>query len=74
MLLRVRGILLILLIVVALVAIGFGIVELISLPFGGIGILGGVLLGVVLVIAVLAVLAVLGRRRQNKAAAARAAG
>ena len=74
LLLRIRGILLIILIVVALIAIGFGIVQLIALPFGGVGIGGGLLLGVVLVIAVLAVLALFGRRRQNKAAAARAAG
>jgi hypothetical protein len=74
LIMRLRGIGLIILIIVALVAIGFGIVELISLPFGGIGIAGGVLLGVVLVIAVLAVLALVGRRRQNRAAAARAAG
>jgi hypothetical protein len=73
-LLRVRGVLLIILIVVALVAIGLGIVELISLPFGGIGLGGGILLGVILVIAVLGALALFGRRRQRKAAAARAAG
>src|SRR6202043_3758708 len=34
---RVRGILLILLLVIVLLAVGFGIVELVSLPFGGIG-------------------------------------
>jgi hypothetical protein len=73
-LLRIRGVLLIILIVVALVAIGLGIVELIALPFGGIGLGGGILLGVVLVIAVLAILALAGRRRQRKAAEARAAG
>jgi hypothetical protein len=74
LIMRLRGIGLIVLIIVALVALGFGIVELIALPFGGIGIAGGVLFGVVLVIAVLAILAFVGRRRQNKAAAARAAG
>lgn len=72
--LRVRGVLLIILIVVALIAIGFGIVQLIALPFGGVGIGGGLLLGVLLVIAVIAVLALIGRRRQRKAAAARASG
>jgi hypothetical protein len=73
-LLRARGILILILLVVAILAVGLGIVELIALPFGGIGLLGGILLGVLLVIAVLAVLALLGRRRQSKAAAARAAG
>jgi tetratricopeptide (TPR) repeat protein len=73
-LLRIRGILLILAIVIALLAIGFGIVELVSLPFGGVGIGGGLLLGVLVVVAVLGVLALLGRRRQAKAKAARAAG
>ena len=73
-LLRIRGVLLIILIVAALVAIGLGIVELISLPFGGVGLGGGLLLGVILVIVVLGVLALVGRRRQRRAAAARAAG
>lgn len=74
LLLRIRGVLLIILIVVVLLAVGFGIVQLIALPFGGVGIGGGLLLGAILVIAVLAVLALVGRRRQRKAAAARAAG
>ena len=34
---RIRGILLIILLMIALLAIGLGIVELVSLPFGGIG-------------------------------------
>jgi hypothetical protein len=72
--LRIRGILLILGIVVALMAIGFGIVELVALPFGGIGIGGGILLGLLLVVAALGVLALLGRRRQARARAARAGG
>jgi len=72
--LRIRGILLLLGAIVVLMAIGLGIVELIALPFGGIGLGGGILLGVLLVIVVLGVLALLGRRRQRRAAAARAAG
>src|SRR6202521_555941 len=51
---RVRGIVLILLLIVALVGLGLGIVELFSLPFGGIGIAPGVLLGVFVVAAALA--------------------
>jgi hypothetical protein len=74
MLLRVRGIAIILGLVVLLMALGLGIVELIALPLGGVGIGAGVLYGVVLVIAVLGILALLGRRRQNRARAKAAAG
>ncbi len=68
--LRVRGYLLILLLVITLLALGLGLVELISLPFGGTGLGSGILLGFLLVIAVIAVLAWFGRRRQAKAKAA----
>jgi hypothetical protein len=64
---RVRGILLIILLIVALLALGTGIVELISLPFGGLGLAPGILLGLFLVIAVLAVIATIGRRRRDRA-------
>jgi hypothetical protein len=69
---RVRGILLIVVLVIVLLALGLGVVELISLPFGGLGIAPGVLLGLFLVIAVLAVAAMIGRRRRDRALAARA--
>jgi hypothetical protein len=74
LLLRVRGILLLLLIVVVMMAVGFGLAELVSLPFGGIGTGGAILLGLVIVLAALGVLVLFGRRRQAKAKAARAAG
>jgi hypothetical protein len=64
---RVRGILLIVLLVIVLLALGLGVVELISLPFGGLGLAPGVLLGLFLVIAVLAVVALIGRRRRDRA-------
>src|SRR5580704_4246369 len=64
---RVRGILLIILLVILLLALGLGVVELISLPFGGLGIAPGILLGLFLVIAVLAVVALIGRRRRDRA-------
>lgn len=67
---RVRGILLIVLLVIVLLAIGLGIVELISLPFGGLGIAPGILLGLFLVIAVIAIAAVVGRRRRARTLAA----
>jgi hypothetical protein len=69
-LLRVRGFALLLLLVIVLVAIGFGLASLIALPFGGVGTLGGILLGLLIVAAVLGVLALLGRRRQERARAA----
>ena len=71
---RARGILLVVLLVIVLLAIGFGLANLVALPFGGVGTLGGILLGLVIVVAILGVLTLLGRRRQAKAAAARASG
>src|SRR5438270_8126319 len=50
---RIRGILLIIALVIVMLAIGFGIVELISLPFGGISTPAAVLLGLFVMIAVL---------------------
>jgi hypothetical protein len=66
---RARGIVLIVMLVIAVLALGLGVVELISLPFGGIGLAPGVLLGFLLVAAALAVLAFVGRRRRDKAKA-----
>jgi hypothetical protein len=66
-LVRVRGVLLIIALIVVLLAAGLGIVELISLPFGGLGLAPGILLGLFLVIAVLAVVSMIGRRRRNRA-------
>ncbi len=71
---RARGILLVVLLVIVLLAIGFGLAKLIALPFGGVGTFGAILLGLLIVVGVLALLTVLGRRRQAKAAASRAAG
>jgi len=70
---RLRGIVLILVLVIVLLALGAGIVELISLPFGGLGLAPAVLLGLLLVIAALGVAAAIGRRRRNRARAAGAA-
>jgi tetratricopeptide (TPR) repeat protein len=65
---RIRGVLLIILLVIALLALGLGIVELISLPFGGLGLAPAVLLGFFLALAVVSVLAIVGRRRRDRAA------
>lgn len=66
---RIRGVLLIILLIIALLAVGLGVVELVSLPFGGIGLAPGILLGLFVVIAALAILAAVGRRRRNRAKA-----
>ena len=70
---RIRGILLILALVIVLLAVGFGVVQLIALPFGGIGSATAVFFGFLLVVIAIGVLVVLGRRRQSRARAARAA-
>jgi hypothetical protein len=69
---RLRGIVLILILVIVLLAVGFGIVELVALPFGGIGTAPAVLLGLFVVLAALAIAAALGRRRRDRAKAAAA--
>jgi hypothetical protein len=70
---RVRGVLLVIALVILLLAVGLGIVELIGLPFGGVGIGEGLLLGFLLVLAAIGVLVLFGRRRQKKVQAERAA-
>lgn len=67
---RLRGILLILILIVVLLAVGLGLVELVSLPFGGIGLAPAILFGLFVVIAVLGVAATIGRRRRDRAAKA----
>jgi hypothetical protein len=69
---RVRGILLILALVLVLLAVGFGVVKLVALPFGGLGTASAIFFGFLLVVIAIAVLVVLGRRRQARARAARA--
>jgi hypothetical protein len=71
---RVRGILLLIAIVVVLLALGFGLAELVSLPFGGVGMAGALLIGFLIVVAALGVLALFGRRRQARAREARSGG
>ncbi len=68
---RIRGVLLIVLLVIALLAIGTGIVQAIGLIFGGIGVGSSIFFGFLLVVVVLAGLILFGRRRQARAAANR---
>ena len=75
---RAAGVLLLIAIVVALIAIGWAIVQLVALPFGGIDAGIAIFWGFLLVLVVLGVMAFLGRRRQKaareKAIAQRAGG
>jgi hypothetical protein len=71
---RIRGILLLIALVIVLLAVGFGVVTLIALPFGGIGTASAVFFGFLLVVIAIALLVLLGRRRQARARASRAAG
>lgn len=64
---RIGGILLIILLVIALLALGWGIVQLVSLPFGGIDKGVSIFWGFLLVCVVLGVLFLFGRRRQKRA-------
>ena len=73
---RILGVLIVLAAIVLLLVLGFGIVKLIALPFGGVGVVAW-FWGFLLVAVVIGVLIFLGRRRQRtaraKAAEARAA-
>jgi hypothetical protein len=71
---RMRGIALLVLLVIALLAIGLGLVELIALPLGGISTGPAIFFGFLLVVAAIGVLVLLGRRRQARTRDARAAG
>ena len=63
---RIGGVLLLVAIVVGLLALGWGIIQLVALPFGGIDATLSIFWGFLLVAVVIAVLAVFGRRRQRK--------
>jgi hypothetical protein len=66
---RIGGVLLVIAIIVALIALGWAIVQLVALPFGGIGTTVSFFWGFLLVVVAIGVLAVVGRRRQNRARA-----
>ena len=56
-----------------MLAVGFALVELIALPFGGVGTGPAIFFGFLLVVIVIGVLVIFGRRRQARARDARAA-
>lgn len=72
MLARIRGIVLVILFLVAVLALAFGIVYGIGSAAGGISVDTAIFYGFLLVLVAFAVLAVLGRRRQKRAQAERA--
>lgn len=69
---RIRGILLVIVLVVAVLALGFGIVYGIGQAAGGISVDVSIFYGFLLVVVALGVLFFLGRRRQRRAKEARA--
>jgi hypothetical protein len=68
---RAAGFVLLILIIVALIALGWGIVKLIALPLGGVDSGLAIFYGFLLVVIVLGVMAWRGRRKQQAARAAR---
>jgi len=64
---RIGGILLIIFLVIALLALGWAIIQLVALPFGGIDKGVSIFWGFLLVCVVLGVLFLFGRRRQKRA-------
>ena len=64
---RAGGVFLLIFLVVALIALGWAIVQLVALPFGGLDPALSIFWGFLLVLVVLGVLIFLGRRRQKAA-------
>jgi len=69
---RTRGILLVIALVVVVVAVGYGIIQLIALPFGGVSTDISIFYTIVLVGVAVGALMFFGRRKQNRAKAERA--
>ena len=68
---RTRGIILVILFVILVLALGFGIVKLVSLPFGGLSTDLNIFYALALVAVAVGVLVYYGRRRQKRAQAER---
>jgi hypothetical protein len=69
---RIRGIVVVIVLIVLVLAVAFGLVELIALPFGGISLDLAIFYGLALVVVAVGALAYFGRRRQKRARAQRA--
>jgi hypothetical protein len=72
MLARIRGIVLLLLLLIVVFAIGYGIITLVAAPFGGLATDVTIFYDIVLVLIALGTVAYIGRRRQKRAQAERA--
>jgi hypothetical protein len=70
---RIRGVVIIIVLIVAILLVGFGIVSLIALATGGLSLDLRIFWGFVLVVVAIGVLAFFGRRRQRKAQSERGA-
>jgi hypothetical protein len=70
---RIRGIAIVIVLIVAILLLGFGIVSLIALATGGLSLDLRIFWGFVLVVVAIGVLAFFGRRRQRKAQSERGA-
>ena len=68
-LLRARGILIVILLIVLALALGWGLVQLVALPFGGLDAGISIFWGFLVVLAALGVMFFIGRRRQSAARA-----
>jgi hypothetical protein len=66
-LLRIRGILLVIFLIVAVLALGWGLVQLVALPFGGLDPTISIFWGLLVVLVAVGVLYFVGRRRQARA-------
>jgi hypothetical protein len=69
---RIRRILVVIVLIILILAAGFGLVNLVALPFGGVSLDLSIFYGFVVVAIAVAVLAYYGRRRQKRAQAERA--
>jgi hypothetical protein len=69
---RIRGVVIVIVLIVAILLLGFGIVKLVALPFGGLSLDLSIFYALVLVAVVIGVLVFFGRRRQKRAQAERA--
>ena len=64
---RIGGILVVIMLIAAILLIGFGIIKLIALPFGGLSLDLSILYTIVIVLVAIGALAFFGRRRQRRA-------
>jgi hypothetical protein len=69
---RIRGVVLVILLIVVILAAGFGIVKLVALPFGGLSLDLSIFYGLVVVAVAIGALVYFGRRRQKRMQAERA--